>query len=101
MYFVYLLESLQDKSWYIGYTPNSPDIRLEKHNASLVYYTKRKVPWRIIYYEAYLERSDALGREKFLKSGAGRKFLTRQLTNYLSKKGSPRASETSIRGPIV
>ena len=40
----------------------------------------------MIYYEAYTEREDAEGREKFLKSGAGRRFLRAQLRHYLSRK---------------
>lgn len=94
MYFVYVLESLKDKSWYIGYTPDSPENRLKKHNRSEVYYTKRKVPWRIIYYEAYLERSDATGREKFLKSGSGYRYLKKQLKIYLI--GSPRDEHSEL-----
>ena len=42
-------------------------------------------PWKLIYYEAYLERDDALGRERYLKSGSGRKFLKTQLRHYLDK----------------
>ena len=106
---VYLLESLQDKSWYIGFTPNSPFERLIVHNSGTEYYTKRKTPWKLIYYEAYVSREDATGREKFLKSGSGRTFLKKQLRNYLclpsSSKttiiGLPRESEAIIRGPIV
>jgi len=41
----------------------------------------------LIYYEAYTEREDAEGREKFLKSGAGRRFLRAQLRHYLRVKG--------------
>ena len=40
-------------------------------------------PWQLIYYEAYLNQTDALGREKYLKSGAGRRFLQTQLRRYL------------------
>ncbi len=83
MYFVYLLESNKDKSWYIGFTPKSPFKRLIQHNSGKEYYTKRKIPWKLIYYEAYLSQEDATGREKFLKSGAGRIFLKKQIKNYL------------------
>jgi hypothetical protein len=38
---------------------------------------------RLIYYEAYLEQGDAVGRERYLKSGGGRRFLKVQLSNYL------------------
>jgi len=37
--------------------------------------TSHRGPWKLIYYEAYLEQADALGREKYLKSGFGRRFL--------------------------
>ena len=47
--------------------------------------TARRGPWKLIYYEAYLEQADALGRERYLKSGAGRRFLKAQLGHYLRK----------------
>jgi hypothetical protein len=47
--------------------------------------TSYRGPWKLIYYEAYLEREDALGRERYLKSGSGRKFLKTQLRYYLDK----------------
>jgi hypothetical protein len=40
---------------------------------------------RVIYYEAYLEEQDAPGREQYLKSGGGRRFLKNQLRHYLTK----------------
>jgi hypothetical protein len=49
-------------------------------------------PWKLIYYEAYLEQSDARGRETCLKSGAGRRFLQSQLKNYLRKHPSKEAA---------
>jgi putative endonuclease len=84
MYYVYVLESLVDKSLYIGFTPDSPFNRLIKHNSGVVYYTKRKKPWRIIYFEAYCIESDATGREKFLKSGSGRRNLKKQLKHWFA-----------------
>jgi putative endonuclease len=81
MYYVYFLESLQDKSHYIGYSPDLKK-RLLKHNNKQVPSTKRNAPWKLIYYEAYLNRKDATGREKFLKSGSGWRFLKKQLFHY-------------------
>jgi hypothetical protein len=40
---------------------------------------------KLIYYEAYTEREDAEGREQFLKSGAGRRFLRAQLRHYFKR----------------
>ena len=81
MYYVYLLESEKDKSWYIGY---STDLRkrFRRHNSGGSLATKNKKPWRLIYYEAYINKTDAFKREKFLKSGSGRKFIKKQLKNY-------------------
>lgn len=83
MHYVYLLECREDKSWYIGQTDDLRD-RVKRHNdGSGARTTSRKGNWKLIYYEAYLIRADALGREKFLKSGSGRTYLKKQLKNYL------------------
>ncbi len=86
MHFVYLLESIKFGKWYIGYTPDDVFNRLRKHNTGLVMSTKPYLPWKVIYYEAYQNRDDATGREKFLKSGSGRKFLEKQLKHYMETK---------------
>jgi len=83
-YYVYLLESLKDKSWYIGFTTNLKR-RLTEHNLQKSKATKPKSPYRLIYCEVYRNKRDAQGRERFLKSGSGRKFLKRQLKNYLQE----------------
>jgi putative endonuclease len=84
VFYVYILQSEKDKSLYIGF---SPDLRkrLVKHNKNQVTSTKYKTPWKLIYYEAYLERKDATGRERFLKSGAGWRFIKKQIKQYLEK----------------
>lgn len=82
MHFVYVLKSLRDNGWYIGYTEDV-ERRLQDHNAGKNDSTRPRKPFTLIYYEAYLNKMDALGREKFLKSGSGRKFLERQMSHYL------------------
>jgi len=42
-------------------------------------------PWSLIYYEAYIEESDAVGRERYLKSGGGGRLLGSQRRNYFAK----------------
>ena len=83
MHYVYLLQSADDKSWYIGYSANLKQ-RVERHQkGDGGRTTRRKQNWNIIYYEAYKNEEDAKGRERFLKSGSGRKYLKKQLVNYL------------------
>lgn len=86
MYFiVYILENQKDKTWYIGFTTDLKN-RLKKHNQSGSPYTsKQSGQWKLIYCELYLNKKDALGREKFLKSGAGHRFIKKQIRNYLLK----------------
>jgi putative endonuclease len=84
-YYVYVIENDQDRSWYIGFTTNFKN-RILEHNAGKSPYTSRKAgKWKIIYAECYLSKKDALGREEFLKSGSGRRFLKNQLKDYLGK----------------
>lgn len=84
MFYVYILQSQKDRSLYIGYTPDLK-LRVVKHNKGQVVSTKDKTPWIVIYYEAYLNRKDATGREKFLKSGSGWRYIKKQLTHYFAK----------------
>jgi len=82
-YYVYLLECAFDKSWYIGFTTDLKK-RIQNHNDGKGGKTTRaKKGWKLVYCEAYRNEKDALGRERFLKSGSGRKFLKKQLKYYL------------------
>ena len=74
MHYVYVMRSISDDGLYIGYSANLRR-RLAQHNKGAALATSHRGPWKLIYYEAYLEQVDALGREKYLKSGAGRRFL--------------------------
>ncbi len=86
MYYVYLLECQEDKSWYIGYTADLKKRFKDHLSGNGCRTTSLKKNWKLIYYEAYIKKQDAIGREKFLKSGSGRKYLKKQLIKYLSKK---------------
>ena len=81
-FFVYVLETEIDKSWYIGYTSNLAR-RIVEHNSGDSYYTKRKKPWNIIYYEVSFNKFDAIAREKYLKTGMGRRYLKNRLKRQL------------------
>jgi putative endonuclease len=72
MYHVYLLRSQKNKSFYIGYTKDIEQ-RLKEHNTGLVGYTRKYMPWKLVYYESFVSLEDAKVREKALKS-FGRTF---------------------------
>ena len=90
MFYVYVLRSERDAGFYIGFSTNLRS-RLRQHQDGESFSTSHRGPWKLIYYEAYTEREDAEGRERFLKSGAGRRFLRTQLRHYLKRfpAGSP------------
>ena len=83
MFYVYVLHSEADRGLYIGF---SADLRrrMAQHREGLAFATSFRRPWRLVYYEAYLEEQDAQGRERYLKSGSGRRFLKKQLTHYFA-----------------
>jgi len=82
MYCVYILMSRSDQKYYIGFT-DEVEGRLKRHNQGAVPSTRNRRPLDLIYYEAYVDKRDALGREVFLKSGSGHRFLKKQLRYYL------------------
>jgi len=84
MYYIYVLYSERDKHLYIGSTPDLKK-RMLKHKTGRVRSTKNRRPLDLIYYEAYMLRIDALRREKYLKSGGGRKELAKQQEKYFEK----------------
>jgi len=78
MFYVYLLKSLKEDDSYIGST-NDLKRRLSEHNRKVVPATKFRVPFKLVYYEAYLAEDDARRREQALK-------LRGQARNHLMKR---------------
>jgi putative endonuclease len=81
MHIVYVLEEKNTHEKYIGYTTDLKR-RLAEHNRHKNVSTAHGEHWKLIYAEAYVEKMDAIGREKFLKSGAGWRFLKKQMKHY-------------------
>jgi putative endonuclease len=86
MYYVYVMQSKKDKQLYTGFTRDLQN-RLQEHNEGRVSSTKERGPFELIYYEACLNEQDALAREKYLKSGMGKRYLKNRLKRFLSLTG--------------
>jgi putative endonuclease len=65
MYYVYIIQSLKDGSYYKGYSEN-PISRLNQHNEGKSHYTSLKCPWKLIDLEQYLTKSEALKRGEWV-----------------------------------
>jgi len=74
MYYVYILKSLKDNSYYIGQTSNLEN-RVEQHNRGKSSYTKRKSPWKLVHYEKFHSRKEAMKRERDIKRKKSRKYI--------------------------
>jgi len=83
MFYVYVLRSLKDKNLYTGFTSDLKR-RIKEHFSGESFATKPRLPFEVIYYEAYKNEKDARARERFLKTGWGRNYLKRTLKNFLS-----------------
>jgi len=83
VYYTYVLQSESDMEFYVGFTQNLK-LRFEKHRKGLVESTEGRRPLKLIYYEACIDRNDALKREKYFKTYHGRMFLKNRLKSYLT-----------------
>ena len=80
LYHVYILKILIDGSYYIDF---SKDIRrrLNEHNSGKSQFTRRKIPWELVYSENFYSKTEALKREKFLKAQRNHDFYERLIRN--------------------
>ena len=74
MCYVYILRSLKDNKLYIGSTRNLKK-RINAHNYGKVRSTKSREPFKLIYCEKLEDYTKARKREKYLKTGSGRKWI--------------------------
>lgn len=84
MWYVYVLKSLKYDQWYTGIT-NDLRRRFSEHNKGESTYTKHRGPYKILYYEASLNELDAKAREKYLKSGVGKRYLKNRLKHLFNE----------------
>jgi len=84
MHYVYVLHSTNDQNFYTGSTGDLRK-RLEEHNRGYVRSTKHRRPLTLIYYEACLNKDDAERRERYLKSGMGKRYLKQRLKETLKE----------------
>ncbi|MEA2112768.1 MAG: GIY-YIG nuclease family protein [Patescibacteria group bacterium] len=86
MWYVYVLQSLKNERLYTGLT-NNLKRKFEEHNKKIGgKYTRENGPFKLIFYEAFLNKKDAEKHELFLKSGYGREVLKKKIGNYLTNK---------------
>ena len=88
MYYVYILQSQKNHQFYTGYTADLKR-RVAEHNAGKSFHTSKYRPYELVYYEASFSQEDAIAREKYLKSGMGKRYVKNRIKRFLaeSEKG--------------
>ena len=81
-YYVYIIQSMIDQSYYKGYSEH-PKLRLQQHNNGESEFTSGRMPWNLVYVESFVDKSQALKREKSLKK-YDRKRLERLVASPLN-----------------
>ncbi len=84
-YYVYIIESEKDGTFYKGYTKNI-DKRLIEHNNGQSRYTSKKMPWKLVYLEEFETKREALIRERKIKHYNSEYLLT-MIKNYKENIG--------------
>ena len=73
-YFAYVLKSLSSGRYYKGHC-NNLNARLKQHNSGKTKSIKTYVPWKVIYFEEFDTLEEAIKRERYFKTAAGRRYL--------------------------
>ena len=75
MFCAYVLKSERNGKRYVGSSSKTAQERTADHNSGTNIFTRQNKPWKLVYQEYFATKNEALRREKFLKSGQGRKWL--------------------------
>jgi putative endonuclease len=100
-YYVYVLRSLRDGHWYVGFTHDLRS-RLRLQSSGAVKSTSPRRPVELIFYEAYRNEYDAKRRESHFKTSKGKNSLQVMLGEYLrllQRPEQPHQRQPSQRGP--
>ncbi|MFA7283385.1 MAG: GIY-YIG nuclease family protein [Candidatus Omnitrophota bacterium] len=87
--YVYVIRSKKDLKFYTGATSDLRK-RFREHHEGKVPSTKNRGPFELIYFEACISREDAFKREKYLKTGMGKRYLRNRLKRFLALTGQAR-----------
>ncbi|OGL35984.1 excinuclease ABC subunit C [Candidatus Saccharibacteria bacterium RIFCSPHIGHO2_12_FULL_47_16b] len=86
MCYVYVLRNTENGRFYTGFTFDLKK-RLTEHFANQSRSTNKRGPYELIYYEACMNSTDARAREKFLKTGQGKRYLKNRVKRFLELMG--------------
>jgi putative endonuclease len=81
MFYTYILYSEKLDSYYTGSTSNIED-RILRHNSGRSIYTKRGIPWKLVYFKIYNSKSEAFKAEMYIKSQKSRLYIEQLIGGF-------------------
>ena len=78
MFYAYIIKSVEHDFVYKGHCENLQE-RLKQHNSGMTQSIKPYIPFKLLLSEEFTTRKDAIAREKYFKSAAGRRYLKKKL----------------------
>ena len=78
-YSTYVLYSPTYKRYYKGHCEHINE-RIKEHNSGKTKSTKAFIPWKLVYQEEFITREDAIARERYFKTAAGRRYLKKKIS---------------------
>ena len=78
MYYAYVLKSINHGFQYKGHCQDL-EKRLSQHNSGMTESIRPYIPFEIVYKEEFASESEAIAREKYFKTSAGRRYLNKMI----------------------
>ena len=83
-WFTYILYSQKLDKYYVGFT-HDLSLRLQRHNSGWGKFTHAGIPWKLVYFEEFTTKSDAIKREREIKRKKSRKYIEKLITTSLAE----------------
>jgi putative endonuclease len=78
MFYAYVLKSIRHDHYYKGHCQDLKK-RIAQHNSGMTKSIRHYIPFELVYFEEFETGEEAIAREKYFKTAAGRKFLKNKL----------------------
>jgi len=82
-YYLYIIQSDRDNSFYIGTAQNLEE-RILRHNQGRSKYTRTKRPWKLVFFEEHPNRSSAMKSEYAIKRRKSKDYLAKLIERFNS-----------------
>ncbi len=79
VFYVYILQSESTNRYYVGQTKHLEE-RVAYHNSNYSLALRNRGPWKLIYFEQYTTRSQAVRQEQYIKRQKDKRFIENLLS---------------------